>query len=203
MGAESVLAGATPWGAVAQGISGLIGLGVGALQRHAGKKYLKKLGEQPLEKMPSDITENKNLATKMALTGLPSEQYQQAMQNIQRQQLTALKGANDRRFGLGLVGALQQGTNDATLNLDVQNANARMANQRQLLSVNNQVAGWKDKLYQNNELNPWMRKYQYGQQLLGAGNQNLTGGLDKLFAGGLSAASGGLFGGGGTTKKQT
>ena len=77
----------------------------------------------------------------------------------------------------------------------MQNANARLKNQNTLYGINNQVAGWKDKVWRNNVADKWNRKYQYGQSLVGAGNQNLTGGIDQLAAGGLMyGMSGGLGG---------
>lgn len=145
-------------------IKGLVGGG----QRRKGRKLLDSL-QYPEEKIPTEITDAAN-------TGLPSEQYNQAMRNIQRQQLTALKSSQDRRGGLSVIPTIQQGTNDATLNLDVANANARQQNQFRL-------AGWKDKVWQNNVKDKYNRDYAYGMGLLGQGNQNLYNGIDQGIAG--------------------
>lgn len=178
-----------PWGALAGGI---LGAGVGLFQKASAKKWLKN-NPYPIEQMPSEITENQNLARQEAATGLPPEQYAKAMKDIQRQQLMALRGAQDRRGGLGSISAIQQGTNDATLNLNVADANAKLSNERNLMGVNNQVAGWKDKLFQQNVMDKYNRDYNYRMGEQGAGNQNLTGGADKILAG----LFGGNFGGGG------
>lgn len=167
--------------------SGLIKSITGGGQKSQGKKLLAQLGEQPIEQLPEEYQQNENLATQMAATGMPSEQYNQAMRNIQRQQLTALRYATDRRSAMAVLPQVLQGTNDATLNLDVANAKERTANQRNLINVNNQVGGVKRQLFQQNILNPYLRKYNYAMELQGAGNQNFVGGLDQIVTGGLAA----------------
>ena len=200
MGLESLLGlagGATPWGAAASAAGGLINLGVGISQRHKGKKMLKDLGEAPIESIPNEVLQNQKMAQLRANTGLPSEQYNAAMKNLQRNQMMVLRAGQDRRGGLALVGGSQQGLDDSTLKLDVANANARMQNERTLYGINNQVGNWRDKVWQNNVNNVWNRKYQYANSLLGAGNQNATTGIDQI------AGAGALYGGsGGFTRRR-
>jgi hypothetical protein len=155
----------------------------GGGQRRQGKKLLNQIGEQPIEQMPSEITANQTLAGIRANTGMPSEQYNMAMQNIQRQQARSLMGAGDRRGGLSMIGSLQQGSDDAAGKIDAQSANMRLANQKDLMNVNNTAAGWKSKLFQQNILNPYMRKYNYAMNLLGSGNQNISNGIEQGVAG--------------------
>jgi hypothetical protein len=181
--------GATPWGAIAGLAGGLISGISGAIQKHKANKILGGL-QYPTEQLPSEITQNQQAATRMAATGLPSEQYANAMKNIQRQQLMALRGAHDRRGGLGIISGIQQGTNDATLNLDTQDAQMKLANQKNLMAVNNQVAGWKSRLFNANQRGQYNQQYNYGMGLLGMGNQNLNSGIDKFASGGI-----GLFAG--------
>lgn len=176
-----------PISGIAGAISGIIGGIAGISQKHQGKKLLKQIGEQPIEQLPDEYQTNQNLAQTMAAQGMPSEQYNQAMRNIQRQQLTSLRAANDRRGGLAVLPSLLAGSDNATLGLDAQSANMRTANQRQLMAVNNQVGGVKRQLFQQNVLNPYLRKYNYAQSLVGMGNQNLVGGIDKIATGGLMA----------------
>lgn len=134
------------------------------------------------------------MATLRAATGLPSEQYNQAMKNLQRQQLMSLRGASDRRGGLSLLAGNQQAYNDALLNLDVANAKARIGNENTLYKINQNVAGWKDKVWSNNVRDKWNRKYQMANTLIGYGNQNASNGTDQLLAGGISALGGLNFG---------
>jgi len=158
--------------AIAQGIGGLIKLGTGIAQHREGKTLLKRIGE---EQVPQELIENQQIAKRRAGEGLPSDQYNQAMKNIQRQQLMALRGAHDRRGGIGALSGIQQGTNDATLNLDVADANKKLENERYAMGYNEKVGQFKH--------NIWDRKYNYAQQLKGTGGMNLTSGADQIGAG--------------------
>ena len=66
-----------------------------------------------------------------------------AQKAIARQQARTLKSASDRRMGLGLLAGVDDNANRAQANLDAQNAQARLNNEKTLMNVNNQVAGWK------------------------------------------------------------
>jgi len=170
-------------GAVAGGlISGITGL----FQKHKANKLLANL-HRPQYVIPNEVLQNQKQAELNARQGLPSEQYQQGMQNIARQQNSALQRASDRRGGLLAVAGTQQAGNDATLNLDVANANARLKNQNTLYGVNNQVAGYRDKAFQINQMQPYQQDRSYALGLLGAGNQNLVSGIDKVASGALMA----------------
>lgn len=172
---------------ITEGLGGIVKLIAGSSQKKKANKLLSGL-QYPNEQIPSEITA-------AAATGLPSEQYNQGMQNIQRQQLIALRGAHDRRGGLGLISGIQQGTNDADLNLDVKNAQARQQNQFRL-------AGWKDKVWQNNIKDKYNRDYNYAMGLLGQGNQNVYGGADQALAGAGTALTGSLLGSSGSGQIQ-
>lgn len=171
-------------GGIAQGVGALINTGIGIAQRSKGKKLLKQIGEAPDMPIPNEVLQNQKMAQLRANTGLPSEQYNNAMKNLQRNQLIALRSGQDRRGGLSLVSGSQQGMDDATLKLDVADANARMQNEKTLYGVNNLVGNWRNRQWQNNIGDKWNRKYQYAQSLLGAGNQNATTGVNQLVGAG-------------------
>jgi hypothetical protein len=127
---------------------------------------------------------------------MPSEQYNNAMKNIQRQQLLALRRAGDLGGGkaLAVLGGINAQGNDAVGNLDARDAAMRVNNEGQLINVNNQVAGWKSRLFDQNIRQKWLRTYQQKMGELGSGNQNIVGGLDKIAAGGIEYGAGGGFG---------
>lgn len=179
-------------GAVAGGlISGITGL----FQKKKANKLLASL-QRPQYVIPNEVLQNQKQAELNSRQGLPSEQYNQGMQNIARQQNTALQRATDRRGGLLAVAGTQQLGNDASLNLDVANANARLKNQNTLYGINNQVAGYRDKAFQINQMQPYQQNYNYAMGLLGSGNQNLVSGIDKVASGALmSTGRGGGSGG--------
>lgn len=178
---------------VANIAGGLLSGVTGFFQRRKAKKELAKL-QRPEYTIPNEILQNQKMAQSAANEGLPSQQYNQAMQNIQRQQNRALSAASSRRGGLMALPGLQQQANDQLLNLDVKDAQARMANQQQLYGINSQVAGYRDKAFNINKMQPYQDNLSYYRSLLGAGNQNLVGGIDKA-ASGAGLLLGGLFGG--------
>jgi hypothetical protein len=173
---------------------GLLGGLTGLFQKRKANKMLDNL-QYPTYETPKEVMENKQIATKLAGEGLPSEQYAKAMKDIQRQQVAAMRSAQDRRGGLGLIGAIQQGTNDATLGLNAADAQARINNQRTLMNVNSQVGQYRDKEFQWNKANKYQMDRDYAMSVLGAGNQNLLGGLDKGLAGAGMLYDKGLFSG--------
>lgn len=184
------------FGLIAGGLQALGGIGsalFGGGQRRRAKKALANL-PYPVYDIPKEVFENKSLATKMASEGMPAQQYAQGQQNILRQQNAAIKNAQDRRAGIGLVDKIQRATNDAQLGLDVESAKMKQQNQRGLIDVNSQVAGYRDKAFDWNKKNKYLQDRQYYMSMLGAGNQNIMGGIDR-FLGGATNALGGLLGG--------
>lgn len=178
-------------------ISGIIDLWHGANQRKQGNRLLNGLGGYPLESVPQDVLDNQAIARQNANTGLPSAQYSQAQQNIKQQQMAALGASQDRRGGLALIGQLQNQGNAADLNLDVANGQQRLKNENTLMDVNNQVAGWKDKVWDNNVKQKYIRDYNYAMGLVGQGNANMQTGLHEGAAsvGQGVAGAGALVGG--------
>ena len=193
------VAGSTPYGAIAQAAGGLLSTGIGLIQRGQANRWLKN-NQQPIEALPTEIKRNQQLAEIRANTGLPSEQYNNAMKNIQRQQLMSLRAAGQMGGGkaLGILGGINEQGNNAVGDLDARDAAMRVNNEGQLINVNNNVANWKSQLFDRNVRQKWMRQYEQMMGQQGAGNQNLVGGIDKLFAaGGQYGASGGFNGTGG------
>ena len=202
--ASGVATGASfgPWGAAIGGAAGLISGLVGAGQKRKGQAILDGL-KYPIEQIPQGVMDARKIAQMMANEGLPEETYARARQNIAANQNAALRAASDRRGGLMSLGSILKGSNDAYGNLDSQDANARMNNKRQLITANNNFGSWQDKIWNNNVKGKYLQDYAHGNALLGAGNQNLMGGLDKAAgAVGLFGGQGGfngLFGGSGNS----
>jgi|SRR6478736_5660135 len=182
----------------AQAAGGIISGITGLSQKRKAKKLLNSLGDQPLYNIPNEVLQNQKMAQLSASEGLPSQQYNNAMKNIQESQRNALSSSLDRRSALMALPKIQREANNAYGRLDAADATARMNNQKTLYGINSQVAGYRDKEFQVNKMQPWERKYQYAQGLLGAGNQNLSNGIEKV-VGGIGTAfgggSGGLLGG--------
>jgi len=188
------------WVSVAVGVVGTAtSLIVGGTQKRKAKKELAKLNaDKPIETMPEEIKQSQELANLRAKTGLPSEQYNMAQKNIQRQQQRALRGAADRKMGLAMLPYLDDNANRAMEKLDANNANARRENERTLLDVNTQVGNWKKGLYDRNVRQVWNRNFDYNMGLLGQANDNIMQGINSGInvAGGIAGKYAGGGGGG-------
>jgi len=180
---------------------GLLSGAVGFFQRRKAKKELAKLS-RPQYDIPQEILRNQKMAELSANEGLPSQQYNNAMQNIQRTQNSLLAGAADRRSALMALPKLARQSNDATLNLDAADAQARMQNQRTLYGIGAQTAQYRDKAFSVNKMQPYQEDKNYYMGLLGQGNQNLLSGADRLLGGGAQLLFGQGGGGAGGQKKM-
>lgn len=177
-------------------IGGLGGAAIGIASGLFGRKKAKQTLAQspyPTQEMPSEITENQQIARGAAIEGMPAEQYAQAQKNIQRNQAAALAAAQDRRSGVQSIGAIQQQSDDASNQLAGQSAEMRRQNISQLLGVNQQAASWKDKLFDWNQKQKYIQQYNYGMGLLGQSNQNLLSGADRALGTIAGAVSSGMF----------
>lgn len=180
---------------------GLIGGGIslvsGLIQKNKAKKLLAQ-NPYPTEGIPNEVLANQQIAQGAATQGLPSEEYAQAQKNIQRNQAAQLSSAQTAPGGaVRNIGAIQQNSNDANANLTAQSAAMRQQNIGQLLGVNNQVASWRDKLFDWNSKTKYAQNYNYAMGLLGQGNQNVMAGIDKGLGTLTGAGASGLLGGGG------
>jgi hypothetical protein len=181
------------WVAVAVGgVSIASSLIAGGSQKRKARRQLDELNKnKPVEALPTEIGQSLQLAQLRSNTGLPSEQYNMAMKDINRQQSRSLKKAGDRGQALGLVAALDDNANRSIERLGVENANARSKNERVLMDVNSQVGNWKRGIYDRNVRQPWMRNYDYSMGLLGQGNQNTANAINS----GIGLAGNALLGG--------
>lgn len=161
-----------------QGIAGLF-------QRHKANK-LAKNNPFPDYSIPQEITTNQNFAKMRANTGLQGQQYASIEQNMARNSNAAMHGLQDRRGGIAGVTRLFRANNDAAINLGVQDANMRRANEQTLMNANNQMAFYKDKAFDWNKKAKYLQTAQRVAQMYGAANQNLTSGLDNIASGAVT-----------------
>lgn len=188
--------------AIGAAAGGLIGGITGLFQKKKGNQLLKN-NPYPNQPVPNEVLANQQVAQNMANEGTPSQQYQNAQKNIQRQQSTAVSAAQDRRLGGALIPTIQQATNDAAGNVEAQSSVTRRENQLNLQNVNNQVAGWRNQAWDWNQKQKYLQNYQYGQSLVGVGNQNIMAGADKILGGLVGGYANGLFSGRGGSNQTT
>jgi len=161
-------------GALIAGTQAAVGIG----QAVAGYSKLKNL-TRPEYQIPSEIEQNMSEAELMSYYGMPDAQKQSYMQNIQRSGQQALSGTADRKGGLGMVSAIQQNQQDSYSNLLSADVQQRMQNIQTAQNMRNVMAGYKDKAFQMNEMQPYQQDYAEAQGLIGAGMQNVMGGLQS------------------------
>lgn len=136
--------------------------------------------QRPEYNIPKEVMENQNIARNMAMQGLPAAQYNRAQANIDRNTAFGLRQSNSRRGGLVGLAGQEQAANDAYNNLDVADANARRQNQQVLMGQNQNVAQYRDKQFQLNELEPWQIDMQAAAANEGAGINNLFNMFNKV-----------------------
>jgi hypothetical protein len=115
----------------------------------------------------------------MSYYGMPDAQKQSYMQNIQRSGQQALSGVADRKGGLGMVSAIQQQQEDSYMNLLSADVQQRMQNIRAAQEQRQIMANYKDKEFQINKMDPYVQDYNEAQAQIGAGMQNIMGGIQS------------------------
>jgi len=117
-----------PYGALVGAGVGLLKTGYGISQQQKAEA-LDRQNARPKYNVPEEIRKNLNQAQLMALEGLPDEQKQQFVNNIQRSQQFGLQSLSSRKSGLAGLGSLVQQGNDAYGNLLSQDVAAKQRNQ--------------------------------------------------------------------------
>lgn len=148
-------------------------------------QYLKGLKQKeglvrPEYEIPQEVQQNLTQAQLMALEGLPAEQKRQYIQNIQRSMTSNLAALTGRKAGLVGVSGLAQTEADAYGNLLGMDAQARQANQQQLMQQRALMGDQKALQWQINQMQPYLQSYGEAQGLIGAGTQNMAQGSQEL-----------------------
>lgn len=174
------------WVAAAVGVGTAIYSGVRAAKQKRDAKKLEDKNRMPTQETPEAVKEAEQLAQNAAGVGLPGASYQQAQRNIGRSASTAIGAARDRGSALAAIPYIQQQSNDATLNLDVADANARMQKQQQLIGQKNLVGQYQQNAWDWNKKQKYLNNAATIRALLGASNENMNNAIDR----GLGAVAG-------------
>ena len=146
---------------------------------------------EPKYEIPQEVFRATQMAQEMAQTGMPEASRMQALQGAQQSALFGMRSAQDRRGGLASIGNIQAGLDRSNLAVAAQDAAMRQQNQRFAQQALMTQAQYRDKAFAN-QFQSYMNKEQQRRANLGAGMQNVFGGLD--FAGSMAAM--GLLGSG-------
>lgn len=179
-------------GLILGGISAVPKAILGTVQAIKGQKELDS-AVRPQYEIPEEIKKNLSIAERMTLEGLPSEQKQQYIENLNKSVGATLSGFTSRKAGLSGLTNLVQSQNEAYKNLMVEDAAARQRNELQAIQQRETMAGYKDKAFQMNEMQPYEEQVAEGQALVGSGIQNIAGAFDQLGGVGQQAMTNKLY----------
>ncbi len=170
---------------------------------NAAVMYVKKnrdakrdAANRPKYQVPDEIKQNLNQAQQQSIEGLPEAQKQQYLSNLERGSAYGLSEIGSRNGGLAGVAALNQNQNDAYGNMLSMDANARHANQNELMNQRNVMADYKGQAFQFNQVDPYYeniakrnsRDQQFSQSLNNAG-QMMGGAMGGMGGGGKQQQS--------------
>lgn len=152
-------------------------------------RQAKKLMEGNEYKIPEEAKQNLSDAQRQALEGLPAEQQQQYLENIQQAQAVSLDAIQDRRGGLVGAAGVQASATEGYKDLLAMESAARVANQRQLMQQRDVMAGYKDLEWKTNVFDPATEFKKQSSANVGAAMQNI--GAAATYTGqGISAQQG-------------
>lgn len=160
------------------------------IQQHKANQIQKNL-KDPVYNIPPEFEENRNIARQMAQIGLPQQQYNNQLNNINQNQAAAIstlgRSANP---GSSVASIVRQGDN-ATNSLNAEDAQARNNNQRYAIQENAALGNQELAKQQSDVFDKYTRDFNEMQAYKGASQQGLNsaiGGAQQLGMTALNAS---------------
>lgn len=137
------------------------------------------------EVLPAEVQLQTKLAQENYTNGMPgmNTARQQISQNAGNAGAIAAKGATSGADLIDSANKIQLNSDDASRQLALQAASYKSNALGGYEAALGNQAGWQDKLYQNNQLQPYLRAANTSAALTGAGNLNEFGGIDTATQG--------------------
>jgi len=181
---------------------GIYGMIDGKNQAKKAQSEMDKLNK-PSYTIPQEILDNLSDAEKRTVEGLPAEQKQEYVKNLERSQQNYLKGAKDRKSGLAGLQDSTNRANDQYTNLVSMDAATRAQNKKakeqEISMARSAVANAKNQQFAFN-MEDYQAQLQSSQANYQAGKQNQMSGMMQVGSSLIGlAGSGALKGGGGKT----
>jgi uncharacterized protein (UPF0254 family) len=167
-------------------IPSVIQAGVGIGQSFAGKRQIKKL-DRPEYTMSKEFEDNLRLAQIAATEGLDAASENLMRQGVERQTQTALTQGSERGAGFMGLGGLMDSQNQNFLRMTSMDAEIRRQARQDVMKAKSDIAAEKEKEFMINKLDPYTQKLESSQALIGAGMQNVMGGMTNLAKAGTAA----------------
>jgi hypothetical protein len=169
--------GAAVASAVSAGVSGVGAILSGILQTSKANR-LEKRTVRPTYTVPTQVGQNVNISKTMAQSGLPDEQYNNAVSGINRNQASAFNAIRGNTNGLLGVNNIVTASNDAVNNLNVADGQAKIRNINTYMNQNQNAADYTDKAFQYNKADKYAEVAAKIAQLRRGGNTSLFNGIN-------------------------
>ena len=141
-----------------------------------------------------EYQQNVNQAQQMAQQGMPAQQYNNQLNSIGQNQAGALQTlSRSSNPGAGLASIVRQG-DQATSNLNAQDAIQKNRNLLTLLQERQSLAGQKDKAWDWNFQQKYLGNLAKSQALRQSANTNISGALSDVTGAATSLSGLGAFG---------
>jgi len=147
-------------------------LGIG--QTIAGA--VKKKPIIPEADIPDEVFQNLSDAEYWSMIGMPPEQREMAVEDIQRSSASALSRSKDRRGGMGLISRIQQGETEGYRGVSELDTSMRVRNINRLSTARDRVAEERNRADDINRQIKFDERTERNQ-LIGSGIQNVMGAL--------------------------
>ena len=177
--AGSIATGATTGASLGGPYGALIGAGAGLAL--SGIEYFQNKKQQardeamrPKWETPAEVGQGLTLANQQALQGLPEEQKQQYLQNLQRTASYSLGQQSSRKGGLAGLASLNENLFQGYGNMLAQDSAARQANTNKIYGQLQNVADYKGLGFQINQSNPYYENVARTSANRGTFYQNLN-----------------------------
>lgn len=164
-------------GALIGGAAALANIGIGIGQRAKAKRLQKRL-VRPEMQVQQEFVDNAAEAENMARVGMNQQQYNNALNNIRKNSTAGLRQLG--RMGKpGGLASMVRAQNDATIGLDVKDAEMRRMNKLNSFQHKSILGGQKQAAWNWNKRDAYGEKLAEVQALKGAGMQNVGNGVNS------------------------
>lgn len=181
---------------IATGIAGGTALikGVSGIVQNNKASKLEKNNPFPTYTVDPAYQQNVNQAQNMSQTGIPQTAFNNQLNSINQNQASALNAFNGNNGRTSLASIVRQGDN-ATGNLNAQDAVQRNQNMLNLLRQRTALAQQRDKAWDWNSQQKYLGNLAKSQALRGSANANINGAINDVGSLGSTIAANGGFGG--------
>lgn len=168
--------------------------GVSGIFQSAKGRRLEKNNIRPTYQIPGEFGTNVAKAELMAREGMPTQQYNNAVNNIRTNQAGGFLAASRGRGRQSIASMMRVG-NNATMGLDGTDADMRMGNERFAFGQRQVLANQRLQKQQWDKFDKYNEIDGKAQGMIGAGRQNTMQALDGITSAAISAIGSGEFGG--------